>query len=284
MEKLKIKANAKINLTLGITGKRTDGYHTIDTVMQSIDLFDSITINKSNTISVKCNVCDICNENNIAFRAAELFFKEAKICGGAEIIIEKNIPTSAGLGGGSADAAAVLLGLNKLYEAEMLYETLCRLALSLGADVPFFIKGGTQRATGIGEVLSKQETLKVGCFLLVKTEEKPSTAEMYKRLDAKEKILPNTELALKAIADNDIKGLSAVLKNSFTAVWDKSVGRDALEQTDALGVSLSGSGPVWFGVYENIDTAKKAFNKLKELKIDCWLACPCESGVIKAEN
>ena len=139
---MKIKANAKINLSLKITGKREDGYHLIDTVMHSVSLFDELEINKADSINLRCDESDIPQEKNIAFKAASLFFERTRLQGGADIVLKKNIPFPAGLGGGSADAAAVLLALNKLYNANLSQEALCQMALKLGADVPFFINGG----------------------------------------------------------------------------------------------------------------------------------------------
>lgn len=276
----KLKANAKINLTLSITGKREDGYHLIDTIMQNISLCDKIKVKISKNISVFCKDSDIENEKNIAYKAAELFFKETGICGGAEIKIKKSIPMSAGLGGGSADAAAVLLALNKIYGADLSNEKLEELALSLGADVPFFIEGGTKRAEGIGEILTTLKPLKKGYFILAKADKKPSTAEMYKRLDSEEHTKPDVESAVNAIQNDDIIKLSSVMDNSFISVWNNSKTKDILSRFDALCVSLSGSGPTWFAYFEDEKTAKNALKALKKEKIECYLATPQNQGVI----
>ena len=135
MQSLKIKANAKINLSLSVLGKRFDSYHELDTVMQSISLNDTVYIEKSDKITVECG--ELGGEDNIAFKAAAAFFKASGINAGAKIKIEKRIPSAAGMGGGSADAEAVLVGLDKLYEAELSYERLLSVAVKLGADVPF---------------------------------------------------------------------------------------------------------------------------------------------------
>ena len=122
---MKIKANAKINFNLGICGKRQDGYHLIDTVMHSVSLFDILQINKAEKITVYCSNAEIDEKENIAYKAAELFFEKTGVVGGAKIEIIKNIPTCAGLGGGSADAAAVLCGLNTIYDAKLSEQQLC---------------------------------------------------------------------------------------------------------------------------------------------------------------
>ena len=139
MNSLEIKAAAKINLSLSVTGIRGDGYHNIDTVMQSVSLYDTLTVSRADKITVECG--EMSGERNIAFKAAKLFFEHTGICGGAFIKIEKNIPDGAGLGGGSADAAAVLAGLDRIYNTGLSYETLSGLAARLGADVPFMLRG-----------------------------------------------------------------------------------------------------------------------------------------------
>ena len=278
--KITLIANAKINIGLDISGKREDGYHYIDTLMQSVSLGDKITVKKSDKISVECDGSDIDNEKNIAYKAAELFFESAKIVGGAEIIIEKYIPLSAGLGGGSADAAAVLLALNEIYDTEITSEKLEEIAAKLGADVPFFIKGGTQRSTGIGEILTPVTPLKKGYFLLIKAGNKPSTGEMYKRLDSENPIHPNMDEVVSAAEAGDLKKLSLVLGNSFIAVNEKFVLSERLKNWGAVGVSLSGSGPTWYGIFENYGVAENAFEALKSEGYECYLAKPLEKAVI----
>ena len=275
---MKIKANAKINFSLSICGKREDGYHLIDTVMHSVNLYDTVTIEKKENIIVSCG--DLPQEENIAYKAAKLFFETAKIIGGCEIKIEKQIPLSAGLGGGSADAAAVLLGLNKLYDVGLSYETLCDMAVKLGADVPFFIKGGCMRSEGIGEILTPATPLKNGVILLAKADLKPSTAEMYRRLDAQQTVLANTDAVLEAIKNNDLAQLSNNLYNAFETVWPQSPVKTELLKTDAVMVSLTGSGPTWFAVYNNLEKAETAKKTLLEKEIPCWICTPCDSAII----
>ena len=270
---------AKINLTLAIKGKRKDGYHLIDTVMQSVSIADTLKVLPSNKITVSCENKVIDNSDNIAYKAAELFFKTANIKGGAKIKIKKRIPLAAGLGGGSADAAAVLVALNKIYNAGLTNRTLEEIALKLGADVPFFIEGGTKRAEGIGEVMTKLPPLTVGYFILAKTENKPSTAEMYKKLDALEPITPDTELLIKALEQHDTDLLISAMGNSFTSVWQNSALEKRLKNTDADGVSLSGSGPVWFAFFKSKKTAIKTYKQLKSEKIECYLVKPCDSAI-----
>ena len=275
---MKIKANAKINFSLSVCGKREDGYHLIDTIMHSVDLYDTVLIEKNEEIFVACG--DMPQEENIAFKAAKLFFETANINGGCKIEILKQIPLSAGLGGGSADAAAVLLGLDKLYNTHLSYDTLCDMAVKLGADVPFFIKGGCMRSEGIGEILTPATALKKGVILLAKADLKPSTAEMYRRLDSQQTVLANTEAVLNAIKNNDLIELSNNLYNAFETVWPQSRVKTELLKTNAEMVSLTGSGPTWFAVYDDIKKAEAAKNVLLEKEIPCWVCKPCDSAII----
>lgn len=274
---MKIKANAKINFSLSVCGKREDGYHLIDTVMHSVSLYDTVFIEKADEISVNCG--DMPQEENIAYKAAKLFFETTKSVGGANIKIEKQIPLSAGLGGGSADAAAVLLGLNKFYNMNLSYETLCEMAVKLGADVPFFIKGGCMRSEGIGEILTPATPLNKGVILLAKADLKPSTAEMYRRLDENKTVLANTEAVLKAIEENDLIKLSKNLYNAFETVWPQSKVKAELLKTDAVAVALTGSGPTWFAIFDDIEKANVAKNLLLEKEIPCWICYPTTKAV-----
>ena len=277
---MKIKANAKINLSLKITGKRPDGYHLIDTVMHSVGLFDEIQIEKADNITVSCDKYDIPQESNIAFKAARLFFENTNISSGVDIRIIKNIPAAAGLGGGSADAAAVLLGLDCLYNTNLGEQALCEMALKLGADVPFFIKGGCQRAQGIGEKLTQLPTMKSGYILLCKADTKPSTAEMYRLLDSQNPKNNDTEKVLSAINSNDLNALSKSLFNDFLTVWGETELELILKGLSPLAVSLSGSGPTFFAVFDDFEKALNAKNSLKEREIDCWLTDFSEKAII----
>ena len=278
MQSLKIKANAKINLSLSVLGKREDGYHELDTVMQSISLNDTVYIEKSDKITVECG--EFGGEDNIAFKTAEAFFKVTGINAGAAIRIEKRIPSAAGMGGGSADAAAVLVGLDRLYQTELSYEKLLNIAVKLGADVPFLIRGGTSRARGIGEVLEPLSPLSDCYFLIAKGEEKPSTGEMFSRLDSAEYNKPDIEKTAFALNSGDFPAVLASVDNSFAALWRESPVKAELLKSKADAVSLSGSGPAWFAVYRDKDRATAAEKSLKELNIPCFLCTPENKSLI----
>ena len=277
---MKIRANAKINFSLGICGKREDGYHLIDTVMHSIDLFDEIEIEKANETVVICYNNEIPQNDNIAFTAANLFFEECNISDGAEIKIIKNIPAAAGLGGGSADAAAVLLGLDRLYKTDLSTEKLCDMAVRLGADVPFFIKGGCARAQGIGEILTECKPLEKGYILLAKSDKKTSTKEMYRLIDQKQTVLPDTDRVISAISRNDLEKLSDNLYNAFESVWKENGLKQKLLEFSPLAVALTGSGPTFFALFEDYKQAKLTEDMLKREDITCFVTTPQKNAVI----
>ena len=278
MQSLKIKANAKINLSLSVLGKRADGYHELDTVMQSVSLNDAVYIEKSDKITVKCG--EFGGEDNIAFKTARAFFAESGIKAGAAIRIEKRIPSAAGLGGGSADAAAVLCGLDRLYETKFSYKKLLNIAVKLGADVPFLIRGGTARARGIGEVLEPLSPLSGCYFLIAKGEDKPSTGEMFSRLDLAVYDKPDIDRTVFALNSGDLSAVLSSMDNSFSELWRESRVKDELLKTKADAVSLSGSGPAWFAVYFDKDRAEAAEKTLKALNIPVFMCEPQEKSIM----
>lgn len=281
--KITAVANAKINLSLDITGKREDGYHLIDTVMQSVTLSDIVTVKKAKDIKVTSSKPELSGKDNICHKAAELFFEKTEIGAGAHVFIKKNIPQAAGLGGGSADAAATLLGLDSLYKTNLSYEALCNIALKLGADVPFFITGGTKRAEGIGEKLTDLKPFNLGCFVLAKADSKPSTKEMYQKLDNKEHKAVDTQAVIKYCETNDLKGLCSVMDNSFASVWGNNLTLERLKKFESSGVGLSGSGPTYFIVFESREKAKLCEKQLKKEGIFAFTVTPTPKAIVFAE-
>ena len=277
MEKIKITACAKINLSLSVLGKREDGYHELDTVMQSVDLSDTVYIEKCRGIITDCK--GISAEENIAARAARLFCEKTG-AEGCKIKIEKRIPAAAGLGGGSADAAAVRAGLNRLYKTGISKTELCEIAVKIGADVPFLIAGGTARARGIGEKLTPLMPLKDCWFLLAKAEEKPSTAEMFSRLDSTDYIKPDIEKTVNAVNCGDLNGVLENLGNSFEILWSKSALKEMLSSTHPAACSLSGSGPARFAVYGDLNAALRARDKLSAKGVFCEICKPLNKSLI----
>lgn len=273
---MKLRANAKINLTLDICGVRADGYHIISSVMQSVSLCDFVEINKACDISVLCSNSTLCGENNIAQKAAKSFFEYTCVSGGAEIKIEKHIPCAAGLGGGSADAAAVIVGLDKLYATNLKTEELCQIALKVGADVPFCIVGGAAKVGGIGDEITPITPLENCAFVLLKQGQKLSTGDMYRKLDEKPYAPPKTESLVDAIKCGDITEVANYMGNAFSTVCDISKEKELLLKTKPLGICLSGSGPTVFAIYNDEKSAKSAANILGD---NAYFALPSKFGV-----
>ncbi len=282
-ESVTILANAKLNLSLDVTGKRPDGYHTVEMVMQSVDIFDTVTVQKTDSgIELVCQDNDLpMGADNLAYKAAAVFFDETGIDGGTAIRLKKRIPIAAGLGGGSADAAAVLTALNELYGKPLEDEEMAELALKLGADVPFCLVGGTQLAEGVGSILSPLPQLTGCAFVVVKTGVKPSTAEMYSRfdkLDEADIIRPRTQSLVDAICEGENKDVGRYMSNVFDALWDFSSIKEIMSDSGATGVLVSGSGPSVFGFFPDPDDAKDAYDRLKDEYDEVFLCEPADCG------
>lgn len=272
-----LKANAKINLTLDIIGKRNDGYHEIETIMQSVSLCDTVAIEKSKSIKLKCSIPQLSGRDNLAYKAAELFFDTTGLTCGAEINIEKRIPLAAGLAGGSADAAAVLVGLDTLFETNLGKEKLCEIALKIGADVPFCVIGGTMLAQGIGEKLTSVCSMPDCSIVIAKTGKKPSTGELYAqydRIDPKKR--PDTEKMLMALKTESGKDIALNLCNVFEEVTPQCLNlKQKMIEYGAAGTSLSGSGPSVFGIFSDENDALKCAN---DLGIEAFVCNPVKCG------
>ncbi|MBE6728268.1 MAG: 4-(cytidine 5'-diphospho)-2-C-methyl-D-erythritol kinase [Ruminococcaceae bacterium] len=276
---MRIKAYAKINLTLDICGKRDDGYHLLDSVMQSVSLYDLVTLEIADKIEVRCSQDSLSGEKNIAFKAAKTFFDFVKLNGGVSIFVEKNIPYPAGIGGGSADAAAVICGLNKLYNTNLSMEQLCDIGLKVGADVPFCIVGGTARVQGIGEKITPLKPIKKTYFLLVKNGEKSSTGDMYKKID--DGIISPifyTSSAVKCLENNDFSSFKTNIGNTFADICGLYRVDELLKETSPDAVSLSGSGPVVFAMYPDKHSAQDAKAFLDKKSITSYFVHSCDTA------
>lgn len=281
-DSVSLKAYAKLNLNLDITGKSPEGeYHTVEMVLQSIDIHDTVTVHLDDEISIKCHGDVPEDENNIAFKAAKEFFDYTEIHGGAEIKIKKRIPVAAGLGGGSSDAAAVLIALNMLYNNLLDDEELIKLAEKLGSDVPFFIDGGTQLAEGRGTILTPLPDIPECAFVVIKDGFKHSTGEMYARFDSMSDVThPDTNALVDAICEGDLEEISRNTENVFELLYDDNIKtiKNELKEQGALSVALSGSGPSVFGLFADIDFAKKAMNALEHKYKDIFVCEPTKTG------
>lgn len=270
------KAYAKVNLTLAVGEKRPDGYHEVVSVMQQVSLCDTLTAEQTREgITLTCSDPALpSGEENLAHRAASLFFRETGIAGGAALTLEKRIPSQAGLGGGSSDAASVLLALRKLYAPALSDTELETMAAALGSDVPFFIRGGTQLATGRGEVLSPLPPLTDGWFVIVKPTESFSTPAMYRRLDelppACTPPLPPLQGGLPALASGLFNRFEAAIP-AGSAVWDIKA---RLAAYGALASLLSGSGSAVFGLFDTETAARAAVEALRPAWPEIFLSRP----------
>lgn len=266
-----LKAYAKINISLDVVGKREDGYHLLRMIMQTIDLYDNITLYKlKNGVNVASNKAYIPNdERNLAYKAAKLFIDTYNINGGVDINIRKNIPVAAGLAGGSTDAAAVLKGMRDIYNINASDEELMNLGLKIGADVPYCITGGTALCEGIGEKLTVLNRFKNHILIVVKPSFGVSTKEVYQNLDI-DKIHkhPDTERLIQAIENDDINYVSKNMKNVLENVTLRkhTILKDIKNEMirfGALGAMMSGSGPTVFGFFDDMLRAQYCYEKFK---------------------
>ena len=258
-------ACAKLNLFLEITGRRGDGYHLLETVMQSVDLCDYVTVALGGAgIAVGCSDPKIpVGESNICHKAARVFFDRANIRSGAEIMIEKRIPSGAGMGGGSADAAAVLFGLNALCGEPLDEGALLDLAAEIGADVPFCLVGGTKLCRGIGEIMTELPAAPECCFLVAKPEHSCPTGEAFARYDTQ-------EIPPRGMPSEYSSGIFPHEKmyNVFRRLYDdERIERLVVKMLEcgALGAELTGSGSAVFGVFSDENAAARAAGEFTDV-------------------
>lgn len=266
MEEILVKTFAKINLSIDVKGRLDNGYHEVEMIMQSVGLFDTVTVEKTKSrISVRCAQPYVPNDRrNIAWKAAELFFSESRIKGGAGITIKKNIPVAAGLAGGSTNAVGVLKALNNLYGKPLDNNAIYSICQRLGADVPFFIAGGTQLAGGIGDKLSVLPDFDGVSIVLVKPPFPVSTPWVYKNLKLGNLgQRPDTKGLIRAIKEYDITFVANNMRNVLESVTVKEYPElqlimERFRSLGALGTRMSGSGPTVFGIFTDEKQAEKA--------------------------
>ena len=261
-----VKANAKINLTLDILGVRSDGYHEVEMVMQSVRLFDTLRFERrADGIDLKLDTREIpANETNLAWKAARLFLDVYKIHSGVAIEIEKKIPVAAGLAGGSADAAGTLMGMNRLFGTGLSARELCSLGGKIGSDVPFCIEGGTMLATGRGEILRQLPDLPPLFVVLAKPPVSVSTAWAYRTYDETGSSRhPDTKAMLEAISNERVEDIAENLANVLEAATTKAhpiieAYKRVFLENGAMGSMMSGSGPTVFALAGRKADAERA--------------------------
>ena len=280
-----VQARAKINLTLDVTGRREDGYHTVQMVMQSVALHDTIRVavtqgeRKPRGILLTCNLPYLpVDERNLAYRAAELFYQETDaLPGTCEIHIEKRIPMAAGLAGGSSDAAAVLRALAALHNVCLTDNELCAMGLKLGADVPYCLRGGTMLAEGIGEELTALSPMPHCWVVLCKPPFAVSTKDAYREMDEVSiRQRPDTKGMIRALEKGDYHGVASRLSNVMelvTAAKRRQIGeiKSFLTENGADGTLMSGSGPTVYGLFSDEGRARTAAKMLSRRFADTFL-------------
>lgn len=272
MYEISLKARAKINISLDVLRKREDGYHEVRMIMQTVELYDKIYMRKMYKKGIVLNVnlkWIPSNENNLAYKAARLLMDKFHIDKGVYIDLYKRIPVAAGLAGGSSDAAAVLVGMNKLFHLGLSKNQLMVLAKDLGADVPYCIMQGTALAEGIGEKLTKLPEFPECHLVLAKPNINVSTPWVYNHLNVQQiSRHPKTDQMIKAIENKDLFNVTSELCNVLEEVTIKQYPiiqdiKDKLIDKGAIGSLMSGSGPTVFGIFDDEQKAKKAAYDMK---------------------
>lgn len=269
------KAYGKLNLLLDVHGLRDDGYHEMSMIMQSVDLCDDVTVTVSHEGNwiCRCNLPNVpSGMENLALRAADVFFQAyGNRPAGVEVVIHKRIPMQGGMAGGSADAAAVLRGLNRIYDEPFSMEELAELGAAVGSDVPYCVINGTVLARGRGEILKPLPKLPDAVFVLVRPDFSVSTPELFRRLDsAPIEKHPDVESAVASLKQGDLTGLCNCIGNVFQPVLSAQypVIDEICARLDFLGAkasALTGTGSVVFGVFDDAEIARKACAELEKI-------------------
>ena len=287
MKQLTINAPCKINLSLDIRGILPNGYHEMDMVMQSVSLCDRITLTLAERegITMRCSDEGLaCDDSNICVRCAKAFHEFTKIPPQADIYLEKHIPMMAGLGGGSADGAAVLCGLNKLHDTKLSCETLCEIGFKIGADIPFCIKGGTQRAQGAGEILSNMPKLSEELFVLIAKPNFPvSTKLAFQGFDEQEQPQrADVEGMISALQSGNLQDIAAKLANVFEPFCrPEEIGsiKKIMLDHGAAGALMSGSGSAVFALFKSESDAQNCAEILRPMVEQVDIARPLPVGI-----
>lgn len=276
---MKIKAYAKINIALDIVGKREDGYHILRMIMQTIDLYDIIEIEKTESeIRLNCNKHYVpTDERNLAYKAAKIFKETYSISQGVDIKLTKNIPVSAGLAGGSTDAAGVLKLMNKMFNVNASDEELKSIGLKLGADVPYCIKGGTALCEGIGEKITQLKSFKDKIIVLVKPPFGVSTKEVYKCFDLSKVVFhPKIDSLIENMNNDDVYFVANNMKNLLENVTLRKHRvianiKEEMKSIGSIGTMMSGSGPTVFALFDDMLKAQLCYDEMKKKYKDAFI-------------
>lgn len=278
MAMIRLKAYAKINIGLDVIRKREDNYHEVRMIMQTIDLYDKLVMKeiKDDKIVIKTNLSYLpTNENNLVYKAVKLIKDQFHINSGVLIHLEKHIPVAAGMAGGSADCAAALKGMNKLFRLGLSEKELMEIGVSLGADVPYCIMGGTALSEGIGEILTPLSPMPMCHVLIVKPSMHISTKFVYENLNIQDlKSHPDIDGIITSIQQNDLHGIASRLENVLETVTIASYPvlgeiKKGIVQKGGLGALMSGSGPTIFGLFDNPFAARDARKAIRHMNRSC---------------
>ena len=273
MDKAEFKSYAKINLALEIGKKLPNNYHEIKSIMQQVNLSDELSFKKinENKIIINCNFNELNNPNNICYKAALLLKNRFNIKEGVEISIKKNIPIGSGLAGGSGNAAATLKAMNKIFDLILSEDELTEIGKEIGSDVPFQLIGGTALVEGVGEIITRLNSIKDVNILLINPDTEISTKWAYEEFDKVNNQRENNhiEKILNGIKSNNLNEISENLYNDFEElIFEKYPGikkiKEDLIKNNALDALMSGSGSSVFGLFENEESIKKAFENLTD--------------------
>ena len=277
---------AKINLTLDIVGTRADGYHLLESLFQSVGIYDTVTARKRwrKGIVLQADECNCPAEKNTAYKAAAAFLQYTGIRKGVHLSLSKSIPQQAGMGGGSADAAGVLVALNRLFKTGLTTAQLCEIGLTVGADVPFCVAGGTACVTGIGEELQSLPPLPDCAIVVAQPAEGISTKEAYAAVD-KAAILarPDNAAAIAALKAGDLPGVCAQAVNVFESATELAGVKDIrrrMEQYNPLCSQMTGSGSCVFAIFDNDEAAEACVEDLKKDYPTAFICDPCEGIIV----
>lgn len=273
MDDITLKALAKINLGLDVVRRREDGYHEVRMIMQTIHLYDKLNIKKTqdSDIKITTNLSFLpVNENNLVYKAGKLLMDEFDIKEGVAVELNKVIPVAAGMAGGSTDAAAMLYGMNKLFDLGLSRRDLMERGVKIGADVPYCIMRGTALAEGIGEELSSLPPMIKCPVLIAKPQISVSTKFVYENLKLDETTEhPDIDKLIENIRAKDLRAICDSMGNVLESVTIPNYPviaqiKDKMMENGAVGSMMSGSGPTVFGLFDDEETAQKAYEAMKE--------------------
>ena len=269
MQQVKVIAPAKLNLSLEITGVDEKGYHLLDMMMQTVSVFEHITLTPQDDISMSSNARYIPTDSkNVAVKAAEKFFEYTGVKGGVHIHIKKTVPIKAGMAGGSADAAGVIVGLDYMYGTKLTLEQMCEIGLKCGSDIPFMIHGGTKRIQGTGDIILPAPQMPDCYFVICMPTSGVSTPQAYANFDAMGvKANVDNEKLINAIKANDLAGIAKYMANDLELAAGSEYTqpiKEALIRLGAVGSMMTGSGAAVYGIFDSEEKAQQAAAALKK--------------------